>query len=120
MRIKIGCDLVHIKKFKKSVSRGGHAFLSKIFTSRELAHSESLDTLAGMYAAKEAAMKAFEIPAGRWHEIEVTFREDGRPWLNLRETGGCVKHCDLSISHDGEYALAFACGLVEGERCNDS
>ena len=55
MEIKIGCDLVHIKKFQQSINRGKAALLDKLFSSHELAASSSLQTLAGIFAAKEAA-----------------------------------------------------------------
>ncbi len=107
MQVKIGCDIVHLGKFKKSVARGGEAMLGKIFTSRELA-GVAPETLAGIFAAKEAVIKALGLKAGDWHKIEISRDRSGRPEIKLLETGHKIAGRDLSISHDGEYVLAAA------------
>lgn len=102
--IKCGIDLVFIPKFKERTKRGGEGFLRKIFLESELRNTES-SHLAGIFAAKEAAMKALGLPAGNWHKIEISYDKNGRPKAHV--SGKRSKRCDLSISHAGNYAIAI-------------
>lgn len=110
MMVKVGCDIVNIKRFERSVENGGGKFLDRIFSSYELARSSKAETLAGIFAAKEAVIKALGINAGKWQEIEIRHQKNGKPTLNLK---GFVKEKeyihDLSIAHDGDYAMAWVC-----------
>lgn len=122
MEVKIGCDLVNIKKFKKSAQRGESKFLNKIFSPSELAGSPKMETLAGIFAAKEAVIKALaaegeprhrrELKAGDWHKIEIVKNKNGRPKAKLSESHMKIISNDISISHDGEYAVAIAVFLI--------
>lgn len=98
--MKIGCDLVCISEFKKRAKRSGKAFLQKVFLPSEL-KSNSLEHLAGIFAAKEAIMKVLDIPPGSWLEIEISHNSSGRPM--------CPRVSDISISHQKEYVIAVAC-----------
>ncbi len=115
MRIRTGCDLVHIPRFEQAITRSGKAFLDQLFTPHELARTQSVVCLAGLFASKEATIKALELPAGRWHAIEICKKESGRPYCSLAQE--YVPHkvisSDLSISHDGEYAMAVAQWIYE-------
>jgi len=106
---KCGVDLVFIPEFEKRAKRGGEGLLRKIFLESELKNTES-SHLAGVFAAKEAAMKALELPAGSWHKIKVSYDENGRPKVHV--LGKKIKKCDLSISHAGDYAIAIFVGEV--------
>ncbi|MDA2922316.1 holo-ACP synthase [Patescibacteria group bacterium AH-259-L07] len=108
MEITIGCDHVNIKKFKKSVQRGGGTFLNKIFSPHELVNARAEETLAGLFAAKEAVIKALALKAGDWHKIEIVKNESGRPEVKLLGLEHKIVSQDISISHDGEYAFAVA------------
>lgn len=112
MEIKIGCDLVDIKKFKKSAQRGKSKFLDKIFSSYELAGNPKIETLAGIFAAKEAVIKALKMKAGDWRKIEITKNQNGEPHLKIAEPPRKIASQDVSISHDGEYAVAMAVFLI--------
>lgn len=107
--IKCGIDLVFMPDFRERIERGGEGFLRKIFSASELKNME-VSHLAGGFAAKEAVMKALGIKAGGWHEIEVSYDENGKP--RVRTLGKKIKNCDLSISHAGDYAIAV---FVAGE-----
>jgi phosphopantetheine--protein transferase-like protein len=100
---KCGIDLVFIPDFKKQVGRGGEEFLRRIFLASELKNTE-ISHLAGVFAAKEAVMKALGIKAGSWHKIEVSYDKKGKPKVWVLGKG--VKKCDLSIAHAGNYAVA--------------
>ncbi len=112
MTIKVGCDLVEIKKFKKSMERGGSKFLDKIFLPQELAVSEKIETLAGIFAAKEAVFKALGGKVGDWHNLEIVKNKNGRPEIKMLESNDRIISQDISISHDGEYAMAVAVFLI--------
>lgn len=111
MIVKIGCDLVHIQKFKKSVEKGGYQFLDNIFSFHELAGSSS-ESLCGIFAAKEAAIKALGLKAGEWKALEVIKSQAGKPEIKIPDFPGRIASQDLSISHDGEYAVAAAVFLI--------
>lgn len=111
MRIRTGCDLVYVKKFEDSA--GIEGFLAKVFTEHELSQDASPQTLAGFFAAKEAVIKALELPAGSWHSIEVTNNANGRPKVRLSGAVEDIASQDISISHDGEYVMATTVFILE-------
>jgi len=95
MKVKIGCDIVKIERIKKLDSKT----LNKIFHKTELKNKP--ETLAGIFAAKESVKKVFNDL--NWHDIEVIKEKSGRPSLIINKE---FESCDLSISHDGDYAIA--------------
>ena len=105
VRIRTGCDLVHIPKFEQS-TRGGS--LARLFTPYELSQNLPLTTLAGWFAAKEAVIKALDLSGGSFLTMEIVKGESGRPAVRFAESDTKIMHHDLSISHDGEYAMATA------------
>ena len=115
MRVKIGCDLVDVKNFKKSLDRGGRRFLARCFTPQELASSRRTETLAGIFAAKEAILKALELGPGAWLNIEIQKEPNGRPTARVLGFSKKILDRDLSISHDGAYSMAVAAFLLEKE-----
>lgn len=97
----VGCDVVLISRFANALQEGGERFLERVFAPSEVAGS-SAERLAGIFAAKEAAVKALGLPAGRWQEICVLHDENGAPRLLLN----LPYEAAVSISHDGDYAFA--------------
>lgn len=110
MEVRTGCDIVHIKKFKHSIERG--SFLEKVFTPYELNHTSSIESRAGMFAAKEAVIKALNLSTKNWKQIEITKNVNGRPEVNINTTHEEILSHDLSISHDGDYAIATTIFLL--------
>ena len=95
---KIGVDIVEISRMEKSIKN--ERFLKKVFTEQEIEHCKSVQSFAGIFAAKEAYFKA--LGTGITYpitDVEVFHNENGKPYLN-------VNSADLSISHDGNYAVA--------------
>lgn len=101
MNIEIGTDIVHIPMF---LARAHANKLSEIFTDSELRANVSHDSLAGIFAAKEAFMKAYGTKVD-WHDVWIEKNKNGKPVLysNLLFSTDVVK---VSISHDGHYATA--------------
>lgn len=114
MIYNIGTDIVKIKRMERFCERG---FMSRCFTEGEIAHcreSRSMyETAAGIFAAKEAFSKAsgkgiFDV----LKDAEVCY-DDGRPFFNLKNGLGGGLRFSLSISHDGDYAVAFVVAEAE-------
>lgn len=96
---KIGTDIVKISRIEKSIERD--SFLRDVFTEKEIEHCKNATSFAGIYAAKEAYFKAMGTGINtRLKNLEVLHDEKGKPYFNGKE------NCDLSISHDGDYAVA--------------
>lgn len=110
--IKVGCDIVKISRFKLLIEK--KIVLEKIFTNHELSKSNSLESLAGKFAGKEAVLKALELTPGNWNLIEIIKQENGKPVIKFTNNPNYkIISCDISISHDDEYAFASACFLIK-------
>ena len=120
MIIGIGTDLVKIERIKRVLGRRGDKFARRILTAPEYAVFANHDRhqagfLAKRFAAKEALSKALKTGIGQisWQDIEVKNSPAGAPTLDLSgrareillEQGGRGVH--LSLSDEGDYALAF-------------
>lgn len=98
----LGIDLVSVNKFKKKSN------VLKIFTEKELAHASGGKdfnmSLAGIFAAKEATIKAygFNLSYILKKRIEIKYR-DNKPIVFL---DGFFLTDNISVSHDGDYALS--------------
>jgi len=112
MDIKIGCDLVPVSKFQKAVKGGGTSFLSRVFSAHELSGRLTPQTLAGFFAAKEAVKKALGPNLG-WKEIEIIKDKRGRPHVRVVGPPTPIRKSDVSISHDGDFAMAVAVFLTQ-------
>ncbi len=117
MIIKTGVDLVYLPRFKKATKFGGENFMQRVFNEQELTQGKTnIQHLAGIFAAKEAVIKALSMPTDSWHDIRITHDSDGAPKvlilrrpitsssLSLRAEG-LISH-SLSISHDTNYIIA--------------
>jgi phosphopantetheine--protein transferase-like protein len=113
MKVSVGCDLVFLPKFIDSFKSGGEVLMQKLFTPYELAHTQTYESLAGVFAVKEAFIKASQIKLSSWHEIEVYKLSSGKPAIRCNDIE--TECCDVSISHDGEYAMAVV--IVQLLRC---
>jgi phosphopantetheine--protein transferase-like protein len=98
----IGVDLVFIPEFQKQLQVGGSTFLQKAFNESEL-HKEGAEHLAGVWAAKEAVVKAGDLTIDRWTDIHVTYNHSGRPSATVGD-----ERFEISIAHHGDYAVAVA------------
>ena len=103
----IGIDMVSVARFRK-IKKTDYKHWSRVFRQEEWAHAfrdeHSSEHLAGIFAAKEAAMKAFGTTgAGHFFDFEVSRTASGAPILNRKAL--------VSISHDGRYAIAVVLAL---------
>jgi len=123
MIIGNGIDIVEINRIKKALERSNR-FLNRIFTEYERTYissrKENINTVAGLFAAKEAVSKAlgFGIRGYKWTNIEIRHDDYGKPLVLL--TGKAkeiafkknINNLHISISHSDTYAVAFV--IAEG------
>ena len=100
--MRIGIDIVKIARVKDLLKDTEKA--ASIFSAEEL--SESIETMAGKFAAKEAYFKALGEKRD-WKSVLVAKHDTGAPYLICPEG----ERAKVSISHDGEYAIAIV--LIE-------
>lgn len=109
--ILTGVDLVYLPRFKNKLKNGRQMFLLRVFHQSEIANQEPVH-LAGIFAAKEAVMKALDLPKDSWHDIQVDYKKSGAPRIHIFHYSLLATHYSLSISHDGNYVIAqFVCIL---------
>ena len=115
----IGVDVVQVSRLRDAVGRWGDRFVERLFTAAELCATRRgqgfrWPSLAGRFAAKEAAKKVFAARghAADWNEIEVVTGGGGEPLLRLhgrarRAAELCgFETMQVSISHEREIAVA--------------
>lgn len=98
----IGVDLVCVSEFRRQLEIGGDAFLRRAFDDAELADGDA-ERLAGLWAAKEAVIKASSRPLASPRDVVISHAQSGRP-LATTATGSF----HVSIAHHGDYAVAVA------------
>ena len=116
----IGVDIIEIDRIREAASRWGDHFLRRIYTDVELKLCRhKIESLAGRFAGKEAAMKALNISGWGvcWREIEIISEPNGKPVIGLY--GRAAKKAqrmglsglEISLSHSKVNAVAFVMGL---------
>lgn len=121
-----GIDLVSIDRIKKIINRWESHFLQKVYTDQEIMYCEMKNSnryqsYAGLYAAKEAYVKAIGTGFKQigWKEVEVDRDAQNKPIIRLSERlSGENNHKNVdsvyvSISHTRKYAIAQV--IIEAE-----
>ena len=101
MGIRTGIDLVHVPAVRKML--GNEKLLRRFFHQTEL--KDDPHHMAGIIAAKEAFFKAIGI-VPKFLEVEVAYDASGRPKIKPSPRFKAYKACDVSISHEKNYAVA--------------
>jgi len=116
--VGLGLDVVDLERFAGLIDRHGDALLRRLYREGEIrvgAGRARIAHLAGLFAAKEAALKALGTgwSAGLgFLQVEVRRLDGGPPELELHERAHeralelGVANARLSISHDGRFAAA--------------
>jgi len=117
MILGVGTDIASIERVRKLSPKT----IARLLTPKERAycrrHADPSPRFAGRFAAKEAVLKAMGtgLSGGiSWHQMEILPDAHGAPKVKfsgaalqrMQKTG--ATHCHISISHQGEYAVAFA------------
>ena len=106
--ISNGIDLVKIDRFEDL--KNNAIFMNKTFTDKELEYikfrNNNTSTIAGLYASKEAFLKALKkgLDYCPLKDIEV-LHDNNAPFIVFHNDSNIES--SLSISHDGEYAIAI-------------
>jgi len=121
MNIKVGNDIVEVRRIKYLIEKYGDKFLNKVYTKNEIEYcNKSSDSkyqsLAARFAAKEAVFKSISDLYNNkleWKKIEILNEKSGRPKVNLFELSDKVSQIDISLSHEKDYAIASVIIILE-------
>ncbi|WP_267523221.1 holo-ACP synthase [Campylobacter sp. MG1] len=109
----IGCDIVNIKRIENIFKKNKIKFLNRIFSKEELdCLNQNINSIAGYYAAKEAASKALGCgicELCNFYDIKICKDERNKPFIVFSEKiikEFNISRANLSISHDAGIAMA--------------
>ncbi len=117
--LKTGVDLLHLDRFVRVLKRHPVRLRTRVYTEREQEEcGGNLPSLAGRFALKEAVSKVLGTGLWRsgvaWQHIEILRNPStGEPELLLHAAAARIArdqhldHWSISVSHDGQYVLAF-------------
>lgn len=110
----IGIDTVYIPRIEKAIK--SEAFRQRVFTEVERKYCDGrahpAASYAGIFCAKEAAVKALKRGFGGGimpSDIQIDHDSRGTPIFNACGKAAILLsglNVDVSISHDGDYAVA--------------
>lgn len=101
--MNIGIDLVSVPEFKLKLN--SPETLARVFINEEMAKNRQVESLAGIFAAKEAFFKALGEKKD-WLDVWVEKLPSGKPTLHsvyLKSN----QQAEVSVSHSGDYATAI-------------
>lgn len=105
-----GIDIVNIARIGRLYEKFGYKFLDRFCNSCEISYIKDKNykdqTIASIYAMKEAASKAYGTGIGKalsFKDIEISYDKAGRPYGKIKN-----RNLSLSASHDGKYCIGFA------------
>lgn len=116
--VGIGVDLEPVTSFAKRKPPLREAFYRRVFSPAEIAYCrrfrDPAPHFAARFCAKEALVKAAR-PKTSLHvtDVEIANGPDGSPRMKARSKRAVVKRffsrhtVEVSLSHSGEYAVAF-------------
>jgi holo-[acyl-carrier protein] synthase len=110
--MKIGTDIIQIKRIEKSLEKFGNKFKAKFLNDSEIELVKKTESIAGFWAAKEAIAKALGCGIGSelaFHDIIIKKDHKGAPNFVLTKKAQKIhkiESASLSISHDGGFAIA--------------
>lgn len=120
--IKTGIDLIRTNRLADVDPAIRERFIKRVFTPTEQKQARGdLESLSGIFAAKEAVSKVLGTGIGRvaWQEIEIIHAPSGEPSVQLHGKASEVaqqkglRHWSVSITHDGGLAAAVAVAIGE-------
>lgn len=123
MQVKVGIDIIEVKRIQKSIEEIGDNFINKIYTENEIKYCQSkgknvYQHYAARFAAKEATFKAISTLLAdkysvSWKNIETSTMSNGKPEIKfisltkeVEKELNKINSIDVSISHIKEYAIA--------------
>ncbi len=110
--MKIGTDIVQISRIENSLNKFGERFKKRFLSPLEIERAKSIESLAGLWASKEAIAKALGCGIGKelaFCDIIIYKNNKGAPYFELTAQAQKIHQIEqssLSISHDGGFAIA--------------
>lgn len=111
--MKIGTDIIQIERIRKMTEKYGVKFQERFLTHSEIDESRKIESIAGLWAAKEAIAKALGCGIGAelsFHDMIIYKDKKGAPHFTLSPQAQArhqIKNSSLSISHDGGFAISI-------------
>ena len=108
----IGIDLIKTSRMDKLMQKFGNKGLQKFLSEDEILLVKNYKSAAGFWAVKEATSKALGVGIGKecnFHDITITKTQKGAPKITLSSAvlkKFSIEDTSVSITHDGEYAIA--------------
>ena len=108
----IGIDLIKTSRMNRFMERFGDKALQKFLSTDEILLVKNYRNAAGFWAVKEACSKALGVGIGRecsFHDIFISKTPKGAPVVTFSESiieQFNISDTSVSITHDGEYAIA--------------
>jgi holo-[acyl-carrier protein] synthase len=109
----IGIDIISINRIEKSIQKFGDKAKNRFMSPNEQSWAIKIESIAGIWAAKEAFSKAMGSGIGSefsFLDIEIIKDKKGKPIIKILNNKLYNKiknkNIDLSITHDGGFAIA--------------
>lgn len=117
---ELGIDIIKVERIAAALHRFGDRFANRVLTEGERRYVRNRpENFAGRWAAKEAVSKVLGLGVRGvgWRDIEIvrlptgapSVRLDGRAKVRAEQLG--MGRIAVSISHEGDYAVAIAFGI---------
>jgi phosphopantetheine--protein transferase-like protein len=117
---ELGIDIIKVERIAAALKKHGDRFPRRVLTDGENRYVRNRpQNFAGRWAAKEAVSKVLGLGVRGvgWTEIEIQRLPTGAPSVKLH--GRAARRAEqlgmgriaVSISHEGEYAVAIAFGV---------
>jgi holo-[acyl-carrier protein] synthase len=117
---ELGIDIIKIERIAAALKKFGDRFPNRVLTDAEQRYVRNRpQNFAGRWAAKEAVSKVLGLGVRGvgWRDIEIQRLPTGQPSVKLhgraadRAAQLGMGRIAVSISHEGDYAVAIAFGI---------
>lgn len=117
---ELGIDIIKIERIAAALKRFGDRFPKRVLTESEQRYVRNRpQNFAGRWAAKEAVSKVLGLGVRGvgWRDIEILRLPTGAPSVRLHGRAKAraeqlgMGRIAVSISHEGDYAVAIAFGI---------
>jgi holo-[acyl-carrier protein] synthase len=117
---ELGIDIIKVERIAAALKRFGQRFPDRVLTEAEQRYvRDRPQNFAGRWAAKEAVSKVLGLGVRGvgWRDIEIERLPTGQPSVRLHGRAAAraeqlgMSRIAVSISHEGEYAVAIAFGV---------
>jgi len=124
-RWSIGMDIMEVRRFREHPKSKYPRFYARIFDEAEqeycLRHGDPYPHFSGIFAAKEAVLKAMNgiIPV-RLSQITIEHNDEGEPAakINIPMTVIDLRNLEIKISISHTKTLALACAFIHLKSSN--